>query len=172
MFEEGKEWNPLVEQWDFNWNTFFQIILDSNLNLRLHIRRFKETKSGEFSPTGKRVLMVPTIRLNLLGKLSNFKFESVNDSFICSNQLLVVSVDSDFCLLQPIFPLNPLGFILKPSILKICREQMFKLKDILFEITETIPSTMLTVQIPKLILNESSVYFSHVSNQNGMFWNV
>ena len=36
---------------EYKLDDFFQVILDSNLNLRLHIRMFKESKSDEFIPT-------------------------------------------------------------------------------------------------------------------------
>ena len=164
--EREKGWDPLIEQWTLNWNTFFRIILYSNLNLRFHIRVFKESESGEFTPTKQGVMMTPSTWLNFIGKISNFKFESVNDSFICNNQLIVMSVDSDFCLLQQIFPLNTLGFFLKPSILKLYKNQVFKLRDLLFEITECIIESILIIQLPKLISNQPANCFNHLTQRN------
>ena len=60
-------------------------------------------------------------------------------------------VDSEFCILQQIFPLNTLGFFLKPTVLKLYKDQVFKLRDLLFEITECIIESILIIQLLKLI---------------------
>ena len=166
LFHQNDSRHPLLKQWNLNRNTFLKIVLDTNCNLRLHIRCFKEPKSGEFIPTKQGIIMTPSTWNCFVGNIQNFKFHSVHDTFVCNNQLLVAYVDNEFCMLQQIYPLNCPGFFLKPTVLYLFKDQIFKLLELAVEITETIMEAMFIIQLPKLILSQSSVCFSHLNIEN------
>ena len=50
-----QDMNELIDKRDLNLNTFLQIVLDFNLNIRIHIRVFHESESGSLLTTRQGV---------------------------------------------------------------------------------------------------------------------
>ena len=158
-FQKAEAITPILNEWNLNSNIFLQIVMNSNFNLRVHIRMFNELKR----PTKIGVMMTELTWIDLQSKISKINFRSCSESIIANNQLICVCIDKDTVILQQMFALNTHGFFLKPTVLKLCRAQIFEIAHLRYEINESLIEAMLMVQLPKLIMSKPAICNSHLS---------
>lgn len=108
--QDAKSTKTIYAEWDLGQKTFLQIVLRKDFKIRIHICTFMESTNEYMNSSKMEVIMNPATWYFFQRKLLNFKFQSVNDSFISNNELLVASVSEEYCLLQQMFPLNTFGF--------------------------------------------------------------
>lgn len=155
--------DPLLMEFDLNWLTFLQVRLENQIYLRVHIRNFKESNTQQKYPSKQGVVLnLPTWQ-KFSEKLHFFNFYSNDDSFVSNNQLLVCFLDSDYCYLQQLFNLDKSGFYLKNSGIRMSKDQILKLVELIPQINESLVDVILTRVIPSVILNRPPACTSHLN---------
>lgn len=165
-FQKAEAIAPFLNEWNLNRNTLMQIVMNSNFNIRLHIREFKESKNGHLTPTKTGVVLTQPTWFDFQSKIPKINFKSCSESFVANNQLLLACIDENTALVQQIFPLNGSGFHLKPTVLKLFKDQIINLCELRSQINDFLIEVMLTIQLPKLILSKPPICNSHLNYED------
>lgn len=169
LIQEESQQNPedhIKGQWNLNGNTFLQIIMTRNFNLRIHIRKINQLSSGELSPTREGIVMSLTTWSHFQESLRKFKFLSVHESFVSNNQLLTTYINSECCYMQQMFPLNSKGFYLKPAVLTLNKEEFFNLIELSPIITKSLIEIKFLKVIPALVSRQPSECRNHRNTED------
>lgn len=165
-FQNFSSCDPLLIEFDLNCLTFFQVRLENQIYLRLHIRNFKESNMLQKYPSKEGVVLnLPTWQ-KFSEKIQHFNFYSIDESFVGNNQILVCFIDSDYCYLQQLFNLEKSGFYLKNSGIKMSKDQILKLIELVPQINESLVEIILTRVIPSVIMNRIPVCSSHLNQDS------